>query len=188
MQAKGKKVIGLLGSLEKRKGVLTFIELSQQAMFGDKWYFILAGKLARNTFNTEELTLIDNFISANPDNCFLFFDYIKDEADFNALINVCDLIFAVYEKFPHSSNILTKAAIFQKPVIVSGGYYMAELVNEYKLGWTVEERNCEQCLNVMRYFEEHENELIDDFHYHRFTIINSEESLVESFNQILQMI
>lgn len=56
-------------------------------------------------------------------------------------MKICDLIFASYEKFFHSSNILTKSAAFARPVVVSEGYCMAERTQKYDLGVVVAEKN-----------------------------------------------
>jgi hypothetical protein len=51
------------------------------------------------------------------------------------------MIFAVYKDFPHSSNLLSKAAFFKKPIMVSSKYYMGSEVDEYQLGFSVSEDN-----------------------------------------------
>jgi hypothetical protein len=51
-----------------------------------------------------------------------------DEAQFNSLVYICDILFAAYNNFPNSSNILTKAAIFQRPVVVSNNFCMEKRV------------------------------------------------------------
>lgn len=59
---------------------------------------------------------------------------IPDESCFNALIAESDLIFAAYKQFTGSSNLLTKAAAFRKPVIVSRGLCMGRRVEQYGTG------------------------------------------------------
>ena len=61
------------------------------------------------------------------------------QRQFYALHSVCDILFGVYHQFAHSSGLLTKAAFFQKPVIVSKGYCMEERVRKYHLGLVVDE-------------------------------------------------
>ena len=41
--------------------------------------------------------------------------------------------------FPHSSNIMTKAAAFNKPILVNDGYLMSERVKTYGIGLTKKE-------------------------------------------------
>ena len=65
-------------------------------------------------FNDEELKSIKKFKEQKSDNCFFNFKYIPGESKVNAIIELCDIIFAAYIKFPHSSNLLTKSAFFKK--------------------------------------------------------------------------
>ena len=137
---KSRKVIGLLGALGKRKGLITLIEVAQLAK-QKEWFFVFAGKLTNLTFTRKELTFIKAFVESNPDNCLFYFKHIPEEQQFNALVSECDLLFAAYESFPYSSNLLNKAAVLKKPIIVSQGFCMAERVEEFSLGLTVPEGN-----------------------------------------------
>ena len=135
-EAHGRKVIGLLGSMEKRKGLLTLLNIAQIVKEKD-WFFVFVGRLAISTFTGKQLEYIKSIIKSNPKNCFFHFERIPEESEFNAVINECDLLFAAYENFKHSSNLLTKSAIFKKPIIVSKGFCMAKRVESFSLGTTV---------------------------------------------------
>jgi glycosyltransferase involved in cell wall biosynthesis len=132
-KAKNRKIVGLLGSLERRKGLLTLLKVAEQPMARD-WCFVVAGKLAEQTFSKQELNEIKLFFEEPRENFFVFFGTIPDDAQFNGLVNICDVIFAMYENFPHSSNLVTKAAAYGKKLLVSTGGYMEEVVNQYELG------------------------------------------------------
>lgn len=135
-KAGSRKIIGLLGSLERRKGFMTLLEMSKQPLAKD-WYFVIAGELVAQTFSELELNEIKSFLDESRDNFFASLGRIPDDAKFNSLVNVCDVIFAVYENFPHSSNLITKAAIYGKSLLVSAGGYMEEVVRQYELGEVV---------------------------------------------------
>lgn len=62
---------------------------------------------------------------------------LPDEIHYNAVVRSCDVMFAAYENFPHSSNSLAKAAAFRKPIIVSDGHLMADRVREFRMGEVV---------------------------------------------------
>jgi glycosyltransferase involved in cell wall biosynthesis len=66
---------------------------------------------------------------------------IPDDAAFNGILQASDVVFAGYHDFPHSSNIMGKAAEFRKPIIVSDGYLMAERVRRYGSGEVVPQKN-----------------------------------------------
>ena len=135
-KAKNRAIIGLIGSLEKRKGFLTLLELARQSSKKD-WFFVFAGDWALQTFSKQELMKINSFIGEQRDNCFFYMHKIPEDSQFNALVKICDVLFAAYLDFPHSSNMMTKAAIYRKNMVVSSGGYMEEVVKKYTLGEVV---------------------------------------------------
>lgn len=148
-RAKGKKIIGMIGSLEKRKGLLTLIDTAAHSMDED-WFFIFIGNLATSSFSDIELAKIRSIAAEGRTNCFFHFERIDTEEEFNGLIIVCDVIYAVYENFLHSSNLLTKAAAYKKPVLVSADGYMAELAKNYRLGLVVTDRSITSIKDFIR--------------------------------------
>lgn len=131
---------------------------------------------------------IQTIVKSAPHNCFFYFERIPNEAQFNSLVNVCDILFAVYNKFPHSSNILTKAATFKKPVIVSNKFCMAERVRKFGLGLTINEGNTLQCIEALyKLFSQSESDTRQtkqDFEgYKQF---HSTERLYTAFSAILK--
>jgi glycosyltransferase involved in cell wall biosynthesis len=147
-RAQGRLIIGLVGALAKRKGLLTLLEVARQAA-AEKWFFVFAGQLLLSSFLPEEQRLIQSWIQAPPPNCYFYPQRLPDESHFNAMIDACDILFAAYHGFPSSSNLLAKAALFEKPVIVSAGYCMGERVEKYSLGVTVPEDDAAQTLAAL---------------------------------------
>lgn len=147
-RAKGRKIIGLLGALARRKGLLTLIRIVNQSVSKD-WYFVFAGEFLEETFSKEEREEIKSFFDKQRENCTFHINNIPDDAQFNALVNVCDVIFAMYEDFLHSSNLITKSAIFGKSVLVSAGGYMEEVVRRYKLGEAVPAGDIHAALSAL---------------------------------------
>ena len=143
-----RKVVGLLGVLSRRKGMLTLIEMAQRAA-KESWFFVFAGALDQNSFSAAERQAIAEFVRSKPANCFFYLQRIPDEPQFNALVNACDVLFAVYRDFLTSSNLLTKAAIFRKPIMVSDRHCMGERVVAFGLGATAAEQSVEQCLDAL---------------------------------------
>jgi len=147
-ETKGRKVVGLFGCLAKRKGILTLLAVSQR-MTGEDVLFLFAGPLDESSFTDDERILIESFVTNPPVNCIFFLESFHEE-HFNSLLESCDIIYLVYEKFSYSSNILTKAAYFKKPVIVTEGYCMAERVIKYRLGAVVKENHPEESERAIR--------------------------------------
>jgi len=146
-KAQGRKIIGLLGSQSKRKSIFTLIKVAQK-MRSEPFFFLFAGNLYPKTFTKEEHSKILEIISLNLENCFFYWQVIP-EPRFNALVLICDILFAAYERFPHSSNMLNKASNFAKPIIISKNYCMAERVEKFNLGVSIHEGNVEECIEAI---------------------------------------
>ncbi len=146
-KAKKRKIIGLLGSLGKWKGMLSLLEVARISKERN-WFFIFVGQLEKESFTKEELYYLYN-CKKSFENIFFHFERIPNESEFNSSIKICDALFAVYENFRFSSNILTKSAFFKIPVIVSKNYCMGERVRKYNLGKVVEESSPLECYNAL---------------------------------------
>jgi glycosyltransferase involved in cell wall biosynthesis len=142
-------IIGLIGSLHKRKGFLTLLKTALFAA-NENWVFAFIGQLSLHSFTEAERAHIQAVIHSAPQNCFFHLEQIPDEPQFNAVIESCDILFAAYENFPYSSNILTKAAIFKKPIITSHGFCMGERVSKFAMGETIPEGNAAACYAAIR--------------------------------------
>ena len=187
-KAAGRKIIGLLGSLDKRKGTLTLLEVSRQA--SDRWFFVFAGKLAEPAFTAVELAKIEEIVKVNPDNCFFHLTRIPTEAQFNAIIQICDLLYAAYENFFPSVNVLIKAAIFEKPVIASKNYCMGERVQKFNLGYGIEGGSVSQCVSILERLHEELStgnlSIQPDFEGYRH--LHSIDQLISAFQKILEFV
>jgi hypothetical protein len=117
-----------------------------------------------------------------------YFERIPDEPQFNDLVNTCDILFAAYENFLYSSNILTKAAVFKKLLIASNGCCIGRRVRQFQLGLTIEEGNVTQCneaINALcRELELDSNLLNPDFEGYKK--INSDVRVFYVFKALFQ--
>ena len=141
----GRRVIGLLGELSRRKGVVAFLKAAA-ASRERGWVFLLAGSMGESQLKTyfpEERVLVDALLREPVENVIVMGERIEDEREFNAFIRLCDVLFAAYETFGHSSGIVTKAAVFRKPILVSPGYCMAERVARFRIGLAVDPADTE---------------------------------------------
>jgi glycosyltransferase involved in cell wall biosynthesis len=181
-----KIVVGLFGVIQKRKGVLTLIEVVQK-LADEQFFFVLAGSLDESSFNTEELSQINFINSCPPPNCLLYLHRIPDGPKFNALIQAADIIFAAYENFPNSSNLLTKAAVFKKPLIVSEGFAMGDRVKQFNLGVAVPERNVERIIQALHHLCEELKSDLDNskFKFDEYSKLHSFQKLRESITEII---
>ncbi|OLT62920.1 glycosyl transferase [Moorena bouillonii PNG] len=188
-KAKRKKIIGLLGIQSQRKGVLTLLEVAQQMVKQD-YVFVFAGQLSKHSYTYQEQARLQTLIDRKLPNCFFYFERIPDEAKFNALVSTCHILFAAYHDFPHSSNILTKAAVCEKPVIVSSKFCMAERVRKFKLGLTINEGDVLQCIytigRLCSQLDNYNQQVQPDFDGYRR--LHSTDQLPEKLQSILTSI
>ena len=150
-QAGERKIIALMGSMARRKGVPMLLDVAERCR-DRPWFFMFAGALSeggRRTFDEEELRRMDRAIAGEVPNVFFHSERIDDEEQFNALAAASDVLFAVYARFAHSSGIVTKAAVLEKPLIVARGYCMEERVRRYRLGIPVAENSADEVIDAL---------------------------------------
>jgi hypothetical protein len=136
--AAGRPVVGLFGHLHESKGVATFLE-TVGMISPSEVCFALAGEV----FGNQPNGMADQIKFAAAQHPHLWHDLHQIDGDprFNHLLATCDVICAAYWDFPHSSGLQTKAAVFQRPLIVSDGYLMAERTRRYHLGEVIPQKD-----------------------------------------------
>ncbi|MGC9502628.1 glycosyltransferase [Baaleninema sp.] len=189
-KAQGRKIIGLVGSLSKRKGLLTLMEVAQRSAEKD-WFFVFAGPLSQAMFNqdfdrelNDDYLKFQSFSESQSKNCFFYLKSIPDDGTFNGVINACDLLFAAYENFQYSSNTLTKAALFQKPLVVSQGYCMDRRVQRFGMGLSIPEGDVEACIDAFDRLLETPNETSLSFDFEGYL----QQHSIASLERILKTI
>lgn len=186
-----RKIVGLLGSLSKRKGLLTLLKVAQK-LEDEDWFFLFAGPLDPATFHheynqrlQEDYQQVQAIIRSAPSNCFFHLQSIPDGSQFNAFVNTCDVLFAAYENFPYSSNILTKAGVFKKPIIVSRGFCMDQRVQQFGLGLSIIEGDVEQCIEALQSLRQDASFLPLKFDFAGYHQLHSREKLCQVFQELL---
>jgi glycosyltransferase involved in cell wall biosynthesis len=186
-RANGRTIVGLVGSLSKRKGLMTLLEVAKQSE-SKKFFFLFAGQLSESTLNGEEKLKLWNTVDSQPGNCFFYLDRIPEEDQFNALIHTCDILFAAYENFPYSSNLLTKAAAFGKPIIVSNGFCMSSRVEEFSLGATVSEGDVDECIDALSLLQNQLAISSEQWGFTTYHAKNSQERLSEVLKDLVALL
>ena len=145
--AHGRPIISLVGHLQQTKGIENFTAIARQEGMQDVVFFI-GGELGWygiDECKRKELT--EEW--ANSKNIFTHLLSLTD-AQMNSAISASDIVYAAYLNFPNSSNIMTKAALLKKPMIVSEGYLMAERVRKYEMGEVAAEGNQDEILKAIK--------------------------------------
>lgn len=137
-RAAGRKIVFFGGSIGGQKNVAQWYELVQRAD-PRQWFFVQIGELHEVTFTPEDVAAFKKVTAQPPENLFMYAEYLADDRAFNEIIHMSDVVFAVYRAFKISSNMVTKAASFKKPILVSDGYLMGDRVKRYGIGLAVAE-------------------------------------------------
>lgn len=134
--AAGRKIVSLTGQLQWTKGLDVFTRAAIDPAMRDVFFF-LGGDVHWGEVSAAEKRALQHAWETLP-NVFAHLQHLP-EPTMNAIIASSDAVVACYRSFPNSSNALTKAAVFERPVVVSDGYLMAERVRGYGLGEVIPE-------------------------------------------------
>jgi glycosyltransferase involved in cell wall biosynthesis len=131
-RAAGRSISCLVGSIDARKGVGGFLEAAAAADAKD-WFFVIAGKVLWDTLNPEVRRVLSDSSLAAENTLMLVDEWCPPET-LNAIIAESDLLYACYENWPYSSNMLCKAAALGTPVIARDEGYIGRNVRNFSLG------------------------------------------------------
>ena len=144
----GLTVVGLLGVINRRKGIDLLVDVIRNCNT-EGFLFVIAGQCGPGDIPAAQRDFLITG-SANCRNVIFSPDPICSEPEFNAITIACDIIYCAYKGHLHSSNIISKAAAFGKPLLVSDGALMAKRVRDYGLGCVLEKQTAEACLAALR--------------------------------------
>lgn len=148
-RAAGRRIVGLFGILDRRKGIHGFVEAARK-MRSEEILFAMVGHTP-NADAAAELEALESTLTAQDHrNVWLHRARFEDEAEFDSLLSAADVLYAVYLGFPHSSGILSKAAAMAKPVLVASDGLMARRVAEFQLGAVVDPRDSTSAAAAIR--------------------------------------
>ena len=124
---KNRIVIGLIGSLGKWKGILELIHiLNENSDLCDRILFVICGKIAKETFNSEELEFLANALEQLSNKVVYYPQFIDSAKGFNSIISNCDYMYCLYNN-PQSSGILSKAIAFNKKALCFNKHLLGDI-------------------------------------------------------------
>ena len=144
-RAQGRKIVFLGGSIGKQKNLSRWLELVAIAD-ANKWFFAQIGRINKNNLLREDEEALSRVQAQPPENLLIWSEYLSDERSFNEMISLSDVIFAVYRDFGRSSNMLSKAAYFEKTILVTEDTLMATRVQQYGIGLAVKQEDARSML------------------------------------------
>ena len=181
--AAGRKIVGCLGHLQKTKGLLELVRAGNDPRLEDV-FFVFIGEANLFGIPSEEQAEI----TAAWEHCPRIFCHPLQVAEptYNSAFEACDVIAAAYSDFPNSSNTLTKAAYFSKPVVVNDGYLMAERVREFNLGVVVSEGSQEELSSALvALISGADTWKAEDARWGDYSEMHSQGRLRESFRELV---
>jgi glycosyltransferase involved in cell wall biosynthesis len=141
-------IVSLVGHLQRTKGLVAFTAALQRPELSEAFFF-LGGEVYWGEIDSSNRELLLKTWEDAP-NLYCHLQYLSSESCLNAVINVSDVIFAAYSDFPNTSNIMTKAALLRKPVLVSEGHLMADLTRQYHLGEVLPEGDVDAIAGALQ--------------------------------------
>jgi len=185
-RAAGSVSIGLIG-LSKRKGLLKMIEVNKM-VDQNQFFFFYAGTLTESDYSKSEIKEIKYFFNNAPENAFYYDSYIEEGAKINAVIDALDILFLVYDEFfKSSSNFITKAAHFKKPVLATNKYWIGANTIRYNLGEVVEEND---ALGTFSALEKLKERILDknylNMQFDEYLQIHDERMLLKAFKGVFE--
>jgi len=181
--ARGRPIIALVGHLHRTKGLEAFTQAALDPRLQDCFFF-LGGEANLAGIAADSSRAMTKAWEASP-NIHAHLQRL-DEASLNAVIRSSAVLCAAYVDFPHSSNILTKAAVFRRPIIVSEGHLMGRQVGRYALGLTVPQNDVEGLVRAIQRLSS--GALPDDEsppRWDEYAALHSYERLREAFDEVL---
>lgn len=183
--SKGRTIVTIAGSLERRKGLYEMMYLAMNAD-PSRYFFAFCGKPCWETFE-DFGRLFQEFRALAPMNCYFHLEFISDlgdENEFDSIIQFSDIIFSAMDGYEHSSNVLTKAAHMRRPVIVSGRGICALRTMKYRLGAVIPEKDVFCSLRALESLTATTYDGAWDDYKRDFSVLRLSEALVKLFERI----
>ena len=183
--ARGRPIVLLAGHLRWTKGLEDFTTLALLPEMQDT-FFLVAGDVSWAEVPEEKVKKLQRAWEEAP-NIYAHLQRLP-EATMNTLICRASVVFAAYRSFPNSSNVLTKVAEFERPIVVSDGFLMAERVREFGLGEVVAEGDVNGLSQALRWMvgPEYLGQLKKRARWAEYCSMHSAERLPDCFKQILE--
>jgi hypothetical protein len=141
-------LVVLAGYLGSWKGAPLLARVSLMPEAADLC-FAFVGLLPLETYSTDDRKILEQCMN-HSFNALFHLERVPDGECYNALVDTANVVFCAFENFRFSSNTLTKAAIFERPVIVSEGHLMAKRVRDYRLGEIISQSDPSAALAAIR--------------------------------------
>jgi len=183
-KANGRKIVGLFSPVRENKGTMTLIDVALTTK-NSNLFFFLCGLFLESGYSRANYSKIKLLQGKCPENMHFVSGFIEDEGVYNSLFRSVDIIFAAFVNYYSSSNTLTKAAFFKKPVVVSKGYCMASRVEMYNLGISVPESNVPECSKALDELDSNYLEYVSRADFTNYYLHHSKQALLPIVKKVI---
>jgi glycosyltransferase involved in cell wall biosynthesis len=121
----------LAGSISERKNLDLFLRCASSEQ-GANFTWVIGGKIHREMCSEFALDFLDNKASAFT-NIQVINRYLTDK-ELEDLVRSSSVLFSIYKEWEYASNIVSRAAICNVPVLVGNGKHISEIVQQNSLG------------------------------------------------------
>jgi len=143
----GRKIVLLIGAINSRKSPRLWCDVIDA---GDpkEWAFVQVGKVEWRSLGGNSAQRLRDTHLAHPESFLLIDEYVSD-VNFHLVFELADAVFAVYDNFSESSNLIFHSAYHRKPVLVANSGLMATRVQQFGLGLLCQDTNPKAVLQQL---------------------------------------
>jgi hypothetical protein len=170
--------------MHRRKGYLKLLEIAARKQVKN-WFFLVAGKIVHDELNGHEAGLVRNALEGRYSNVAVADQHLPT-ALLNTHIEQADAVFLGYEQWTRSSNLMTRASLYQKPIFSCPHGILAHRVRRDKLGMVLPDldvRTIQSVLATTRTEELRQIRLAA--HFDRYAGRHQCGAMVETFQKVL---
>ncbi|WP_413432489.1 glycosyltransferase [Crateriforma spongiae] len=147
-KADGVPVLLSTGVMQRRKGFLKMVQIAEQNL-APNWRFVLSGVFPPEGLSDAERERVRWAMEGRFSSVFVH-EGLLSEPEINAEIAASDLVFLGYDDWYQSSNVLTRAAQWRRPVISCSTGVPAERTRRHRLGWMLEHGSVDEIAALLR--------------------------------------
>jgi hypothetical protein len=182
-RSKGRKIIFMGGSIGCRKNIFQWFKLIKLAS-PDKYYFVQQGEINIAEFTSRGKRVIEQFMATYRENYYQEISFIPEEMEFNEIISISDIIYAVYKDFEGTSNMIAKSCGLQVPIFINeNSIEMAPLLKEFSLPGHAFPRNAKYVLEFLEKQSHHKWVM----NYENYNRLYNKESFQNALKRFIEV-
>lgn len=184
-RANGRSIVILTGVIDGRKGIDRFLNLADHSD-PDEWFAVVVGPIAWGALTSGQSEKLKAWINPRVNGWVIDTSHLRDD-EINEFVACASAVWLGYDRFPFSSNLLSKAAAWKIPVLSNGEFLIGEQTREFDLGLILEPESDGEGFS-----KELRGEILDlraserfQEGCHRYDVIHSSTAMEDAFREVL---